>query len=117
MKLLEAMNKANNKKLYLVCRDYKKMVVKDGILYDMNDDVVTNLNYVANCDWEVKKLIPKINFAKAIKALAEGKTIRSLNSEWEYKIIKDELFGKGECEYEKSNLTESETYGCWEIVC
>lgn len=116
MKLLEAMNKANNKKLYLVCRDYKKMVVKDGVLYDMNDDVVTNLHNVGNCDWEVKKLIPKINFAKAIKALAEGKTVRSLNSEWEYKIVKDELLGKGEDEYEKSSFNEDETEGYWEIV-
>lgn len=116
MKLLEAMNKANNKKLYLVYQDYKKMIVKDGILYDMNNNKITNLHYVGNCDWEVKKIIPKINFVKAMKALIEGKIVRSLNSEWEYKIDKDELLGKWGCDYEKASFTEDETSDYWEIV-
>lgn len=117
MKLVEAIIKANNKNLYLKCLDSKKMVVKNYILYDTNNNPISTVYNSDSDSWEVRKIVPKITFVKAMKALIAGKNVRSLNSEWEYKICKDELLGKCDCDgFEKATFTEAECEDYWEIL-
>lgn len=90
MTLFEAMKKANNKSIVIQNFDGTQYFVIDGVLYNTSLEKVHTI-YNPDLEWEIvnKELV---KFGEAIKALGQGKVVKSAHTNAFYKIIDDTLY-------------------------